>query len=52
MESPKAALETELAYVVTGDAEVDRISAQGLAALSEYVNARTASVLGEPAGVQ
>lgn len=49
---PRAALQTELAYVVTGNAEVDRLSEQGLASLSDYVNARTAATLGAPAGVR
>ena len=49
---PQGALQTELAYVVTGDAEVDRISQEGLAALSDYVNARTAATLGGPEGVR
>ncbi len=49
---PQAALQTELAYIVTGDAEVDRISQEGLASLSDYVNARTAATLGEPSGVR
>jgi hypothetical protein len=49
--SPQAALETELAYVVTGHEDVDRISHDGLASLSDFVNARTAAVLGTPAGV-
>ena len=51
MVSPRAALETELAYVVTGHDDVDHVSHDGLAALSDYVNARTAAVLGTPAGV-
>ncbi len=49
--SPRAALETELAYVVTGHDDVDHVSHDGLAALSDYVNARTAAVLGTPAAV-
>lgn len=49
--SPQAALQTELAYVVTGNDETDRISREGLAALSDDVNARTAAVLGPPAPV-
>jgi hypothetical protein len=50
-QSPRAALETELAFVVTGNDEVDGVSRDGLSALSDYVNARTAAVLGTPAGV-
>lgn len=45
------ALVTRLAYVVTGDAQVDAVSRMGLAGLSDYVNRRTAAVLGEPAPV-
>jgi hypothetical protein len=48
-ESP--ALQTHLAYVVTGDATVDGISRAGLAGLSTYVNRRTAAVLADPAPV-
>ncbi len=48
-ESP--ALATHLAYVVTGDAQVDATSRAGLAGLSDYVNGRTAAVLADPAGV-
>jgi hypothetical protein len=46
-----AALETRLAYVVTGDPETDRISRMGLAGLSDFVNRRTAAALAEPVGV-
>jgi hypothetical protein len=42
------ALATHLAYVVTGDAEVDGVSRSGLAGLSDYVNSRTAAVLADP----
>jgi len=45
------ALETRLAYVVTGDPQVDDVARSGLAGLSAYVNARTAAVLAEPAAV-
>ena len=48
-ESP--ALATHLAYVVTGDADVDAVSKAGLAGLSAYVNLRTAAVLADPAAV-
>jgi hypothetical protein len=48
-ESP--ALATHLAYVVTGDADVDATSKAGLAGLSTYVNLRTAAVLADPAAV-
>lgn len=46
-----AALATRLAYVVTGNAEVDEISRQGLVGLSDFVNRRTAAALAEPFGV-
>jgi hypothetical protein len=45
------ALITRLAYVVTGDPQIDTISRQGLAGLSDYVNRRTAASLGDPAPV-
>ena len=45
------ALATHLAYVVTGDAQVDATSRAGLAGLSDYVNSRTAAVLADPVGV-
>lgn len=50
--APGAALETRLAYVVTGDAEVDAVSREGLQGLSDYVNTRTSAVLGHPDGVR
>jgi hypothetical protein len=48
-ESP--ALATHLAYVVTGDTDVDAVSKAGLAGLSDYVNGRTAAVLSDPMAV-
>ncbi len=48
-ESP--ALATHIAYVLTGDPEVDRISKLGLEGLGDYVNDRTAAVLAAPAPV-
>ncbi len=48
---PSPALETRLAYVVTGDATVDGVSRAGLQGLSAYVNRRTAAALGEPMAV-
>jgi len=48
-ESP--ALATHLAYIVTGDAQVDSVSRAGLAGLSDYVNSRTAAVLADPAPI-
>ena len=44
-------LETRLAYVVTGDAEVDRISKAGLQGLTLFLAQRTALEAGEPVGV-
>ncbi|MBR0683878.1 DUF4159 domain-containing protein [Roseomonas eburnea] len=43
-----AANATRLAYVVTGDAQVDEISRMGLLGLSDFVNRRTAAGLAEP----
>ncbi|MEO0681649.1 MAG: DUF4159 domain-containing protein, partial [Pseudomonadota bacterium] len=43
--------DTVLAYVLTGDAEVDRMSAAGLATLSRVLNARTAVEPADPIGV-
>ncbi len=48
---PPPALETRLAYVVTGDDGVDAASRQGLEGLSSYANARTSAQLGHPDGV-
>ncbi len=45
------ALATRLAYVLTGDAQVDDVSRQGLLGLSDFVNRRTAAALAEPVGV-
>ncbi len=45
------ALATRLAYVVTGDVLVDRVSQSGLAGLSAYMNRRTAASLAEPAPI-
>ena len=47
----KATLETRLAYVVTGDAEVDRISKSGLQGLTLFLAQRTALEAGEPIGL-
>lgn len=47
----QASLETRLAYVVTGNDEMDRISKAGLTGLSRILNARTAVEPGEPMGV-
>ncbi len=48
----EATLNTRLAYVVTGDAEIDRISLTGLAGLSRVLKARTAIEPAEPVGIQ
>lgn len=47
----KASLETHLAYIVTGDPEIDRISEAGLRGLSRILSARTAVEPAEPIGV-
>jgi hypothetical protein len=46
-----AASATRLAYVLTGNTEVDEISRTGLVGLSDFVNRRTAAALAEPHGV-
>ncbi|AJY45972.1 DUF4159 domain-containing protein [Martelella endophytica] len=43
--------ETHLAYVVTGEADVDRISERGLKGLSDFISYRTALEPGDPIGV-
>src|SRR6185503_14474688 len=47
----KATVETHLAYVVTGDAEVDGISKSGLQGLTLFLAQRTALEAGEPVGL-
>jgi uncharacterized protein DUF4159/aerotolerance regulator-like protein len=47
----KAALSTRLAYVKTGDTEIDRTSEEGLSGLSKVLRARTALEPGDPMGV-
>ncbi|MBS7536562.1 DUF4159 domain-containing protein [Ancylobacter sonchi] len=47
----KATSATRLAYVVTGDAETDEVSASGLKALTDFLGERTALEAGEPMGV-
>jgi hypothetical protein len=47
----KAALRTRLAYVVTGDDEIDRTSEEGLSGLSKVLRARTALEPAEPMAV-
>ncbi len=48
---PPGALATTFAYVLTGDEEVDRISAAGLQGLSQVLTNRTAVEPGPPVGV-
>jgi uncharacterized protein DUF4159/aerotolerance regulator-like protein len=45
------ALATRLAYITSGDTEVDSTSRQGLEGLSVFVNERTAAALDEPDAV-
>jgi hypothetical protein len=47
----RSTLETRLAYVITGDAEVDRISKAGLQGLTLFLAQRTALEAGEPVGL-
>jgi hypothetical protein len=47
----KATLQTRLAYVVTGDPQVDAISKAGLQGLTLFLGQRTALEAGEPIGV-
>ena len=47
----RGALETHLAYVVTGDADTDSVSAEGLAGLGQILAERTSIELAEPIGV-
>ncbi len=47
----KASLETRLAYVVTGNEEVDRISKAGLQGLTLFLAQRTALEAAEPTGL-
>jgi hypothetical protein len=47
----KATLETHLAYVVTGNAEIDAISKAGLQGLTLFLAQRTALEAGEPIGL-
>jgi hypothetical protein len=48
----KASLKTHLAYVMTGDAQIDEVSRQGLVGLSKVLTARTALEPAEPMGVE
>ncbi|HEX2353656.1 MAG TPA: DUF4159 domain-containing protein, partial [Xanthobacteraceae bacterium] len=47
----RSTIETRLAYVITGDAEVDRISKAGLQGLTLFLAQRTALEAGEPIGL-
>lgn len=47
----RASLKTRLAYVMTGDADIDRTSQEGLGGLSKVLQARTALEPGAPMGV-
>ena len=47
----EASLRTRLAYVITGDNEIDRTSLAGLIGLGKVLNARTAIEPGPPIGV-
>jgi Domain of unknown function (DUF4159)/Aerotolerance regulator N-terminal len=49
--APRSALETKLAYVVTGNSEVDAISKAGLAGLTLFLAQRTALEPGDPIGL-
>jgi hypothetical protein len=48
---PASALETKLAYVVTGNADVDSVSKAGLAGLTLFLAQRTALEPGDPIGL-
>ncbi len=48
---PQSALETKLAYVVTGDANVDTVSKAELAGLTLFLAQRTALEPGDPIGL-
>lgn len=48
---PRSALETKLAYVITGNAEVDSISKAGLSGLTLFLAQRTALEPGDPVGL-
>jgi Domain of unknown function (DUF4159)/Aerotolerance regulator N-terminal len=48
----KASVQTHLAYVITGDAEVDRISRIGLEGLTLFLSQRTSLEGGDPMGLE
>ncbi len=47
----KATLQTRLAYVISGDAEVDRVTKAGLHGLTMFLAQRTALEAGDPIGI-
>jgi hypothetical protein len=47
----KATMQTHLAYIVTGDADVDAVSKAGLQGLTLFLAQRTALEAGEPVGL-
>jgi len=47
-----ASLETRLAYVLTGDSQIDRISQAGLSGLTRILSARTSVEAAEPLGIE
>jgi hypothetical protein len=47
----KATLQTHLAYIITGDADVDAVSKAGLQGLTLFLAQRTALEAGEPVGL-
>jgi hypothetical protein len=47
----KSTLQTRLAYVISGDAEVDRVSQAGLQGLTLFLAQRTALEAGDPIGL-
>ena len=47
----KVTTDTRLAYILTGDSEVDNISKSGLAGLTLFLAQRTALEAGEPVGL-
>jgi hypothetical protein len=49
--APPAATQTRLAYVVTGDSDVDNVSKAGLAGLTLFLAQRTALEAGDPIGL-
>nr|WP_294917218.1 DUF4159 domain-containing protein [uncultured Neokomagataea sp.] len=50
--APAGALETHLAYIETGNPDIDNISRMGLQGLSDYTSTRSSALLGGPIGVQ